>query len=217
MMMLLAGCSDPEERKLKEVNERLMTEAKLYILDNKIAEMDDGELRDYTSTIGMLKSNAEYATHEYEKEMYSRLAVLLEQDDLQGVKKFYVGLGGELEDEPINESIATTSTDSNLRSNITSLYTASLYINATFQFEDGDRDRVSDAIKETRMLKSEEARNKFDELAEFIKDDKKNEAEQLYKALLNEYVPQDRMNLYNKLDDYTDVESLNEAISEIVK
>lgn len=94
MMLLLLSCSG-EERQIKKVNEHIKIQANYVISSSELKEKR-GDPVDHTSIINLLKQTAEHSDNEYEKEMNTKMADLLEKGDLVGVKALYVELGGEL-------------------------------------------------------------------------------------------------------------------------
>ena len=97
-LMLLAGCSNTEERETKQINENIMILANNAILEEQYSETTEKKA-DYTNTIKILRNEAEYSENAYEREISKKLADMLENDDLEGVKALYVELGGILKDE----------------------------------------------------------------------------------------------------------------------
>lgn len=226
MTLLLIGCSggNAADKKIEEINERLKTDANIYILENRLAEMTNEPLKDFTNTINLLRWVAQNSDDEYEKEMNNKLADLLEKDDLEGVKQFYKELGGELKkdktkDETPSEesSLETWKVDNDKKFGVMSLHTANIFFDAGFEVGLEDRERIAEMISGNLVYMDRENRSDFEAMSDLIVENNVNEAKEIFETLKLKYISDDKMGLFDKLGEYTSQEELSAAIDEILK
>lgn len=209
--LLLAGCGGN-----KGVNEleSLAKEAKLYLL-----EMESATKNDWKKEAEVHRKMAEFDKDESVKEKRLHFADLLEKKDIEGIKNFYKGLGGDLSKVSIKDKNAVDpeTKKRDAKAVILALDTANTYFQATINLETEMRKKLADTIKRQKLLMIEENQKDIGQLAEQIEAGDKSGARIIYDKLYNRYIPVGKRSIFAKMQDAKSQEELERLIEEILK
>jgi len=224
VLVFLAGCSGGEVNDLNSENS--VAHVELNAFDEILLKDASRYLMFPDSPTPNLKNNIvdfllKNKDNSSDPEKIEQLARLIDADEYEAATELYLELGGEPLSPPKESEFGKEVREMNERNDknfgIQALHSANLFLSADFTITDEDRRATAELVNGSRMWISEENRKHFDKLAELIANNEVDAAKKVFNELKDKYIPEDKVDLFNKLGEANSADELGEWLDEISK